>query len=57
MDRPIYEEKVLTHDIIQEKVIEVVREVPREIEIEKIVTNYIDREHVVEIERPIVVPV
>lgn len=40
---PVYEEKVIHHEVIQEKVVEVIREVPREIEIPIIVTNFIEK--------------
>ena len=51
------EEIPTIHEVIQEKVVEVVREVPREIEVERIVNLYIEKEKIVEIEKPIVVPV
>lgn len=35
------EERVINHETIQEKVVEVIKEVPRDIPVEKIVYNHV----------------
>lgn len=43
--------------MIQEKIVEIIREIPVEIEVPQIITNFIEKEKVVEIERNVIIPV
>jgi hypothetical protein len=52
-----YEEKVVNHESVVERVVEVIREVPRDIPVEKIVYNQVEVPKIVEVDKQIVVPV
>lgn len=47
----------MTHEILVERVVELLREVPKTIEVEKIVPQYHEVVQIVEVERPLVIPV
>lgn len=51
------EEKIINTESIRENVVEVVREVPRDVPVEKIVYNQVEVPKIVEVDRQVVVPI
>ena len=54
---PKYEEKIITKEMMVEKIVEVMRDVPREVYIDKMIYNTVEVPKVVEIDRQVIVPV
>lgn len=54
---PRYEEKIINNEVIIEKVIEVIKEIPKQIEVEKLIYNTVEVAKPVEIENQIIVPI
>lgn len=54
---PRLEQIIEIRELVQERVVEVVREIPKIIEVEKIVTLFAEQLQLVEIEKPVITPI